>query len=135
MSRSEIYPTQNLLMRGDDGEDYDDDYDAVVGVKLYIVSFVISNVEVTMYWCEGLRMVLFSGGGNCFPVKARRSYQDCFPLRREGTRLHIAEITTFREFVVQRSAIDHGGSLRYIMISWNDVLDHTPYTSSFMAHG
>lgn len=34
VSRSEIYPTQNLLMRGDDGEDYDDDYDAVVGVKL-----------------------------------------------------------------------------------------------------
>ena len=57
------------------------------------------------------------------------------PVEREGTRPHIAEITTFREFVVQRSAIDHGGSLRYIMISWKVVLDHTPYTSSVMAHG
>ena len=51
------------------------------------------------------------------------------PVEREGTRPHIAEITTFWEFVVQRSAIDHKGSLRYIMISWNDVLDHTPVVS------
>ena len=66
-------------------------FNSFVNLYWYFTRYVLSStvISICIYCDIGIGMKVcrwwyFSGAGNCYPVKVRRSYQDCFPLGGEG---------------------------------------------------